>query len=396
MSTSSEEVGETVASAFGEGPSRATLGAQRVLVIEMAQRSFRERSRPSAWTYALALLPVALAVVAVVAFARAPRTLEASFRGAPIAVDARLRAPEKTASSLDFSDGSQVSFEQNTRVTLSTLRPDHAALRLEAGRMSASIRKHPGMSWTVAAGPYAVHVVGTRFSVEWDARDAALVVLVSEGRVRVTGGDLPASGVLLDPGGRLERRASKPPVENAAPVAREGEGQGSVTSKPSPDPAPISSGGPSVAALAAKGKYKEALSLAEKQGFSRLTLELPENDLLLLANAARYSGDVGRAREALTKLRERFRGRSGASLAALHLAKIAEDMTYEPAEATRWLRTFLRESPDSDLAAGARASLMSVLLRAGDRGGARAVAEDYLRRHPNGQHAADARALVSE
>ena len=127
-----------------------------------------------------------------------------------------------------------------------------------------------------------------------------------------------------------------------------------------------------------------------------MTLELPENDLLLLANAARYSGDVGRAREALTKLRERFRGRSGASLAALHFAKIAEDMTHEPAEATRWLRTFLRESPDSDLAAGARASLMSLLLRAGDRGGARAVAEDYLRRHPNGQHAADARALVSE
>jgi hypothetical protein len=159
---------------------------------------------------------------------------------------------------------------------------------------------------------------------------------------------------------------------------------------------PAPSGVAGINALAAKGKYKEALALAEKQGFERLTLELPENDLLVLANAARYSGDAARARQALLKLRQRFPGRPAADLAALYLAKIAEDMTREPQEAVRWLRTFLQSSPGGDLAAGARASLMSLLLRSGDKGAARAVAEDYLRYHATGPHANEARALVQE
>ncbi|HVR20943.1 MAG TPA: hypothetical protein VMS65_14630, partial [Polyangiaceae bacterium] len=94
--------------------------------------------------------------------------------------------------------------------------------------------------------------------------------------------------------------------------------------------------------------------------------------------------------------RQRFAGRPGASLAALYLAKVAEDMTHEPGEAIRWLRVFLEDSPRGDLASGARASLMSLLLRTGDRAGARNVAEEYLRHHPNGSHAAEARALASE
>jgi outer membrane protein assembly factor BamD (BamD/ComL family) len=96
------------------------------------------------------------------------------------------------------------------------------------------------------------------------------------------------------------------------------------------------------------------------------------------------------------KLRQRFAGRPAADLAALYLAKIAEDMTHEPGEAVRWLRTFLQSSPSGDLAAGARASLMSLLLRSGDKLAARAVAEDYLRYHPTGPHADEARSLVGE
>jgi hypothetical protein len=71
-------------------------------------------------------------------------------------------------------------------------------------------------------------------------------------------------------------------------------------------------------------------------------------------------------------------------------------MTREPREAVRWLRTFLQSSPSGDLAAGARASLMSLSLRSGDKVAARAVAEDYLRYHASGPHADEARALVRE
>ncbi|HEX6271882.1 MAG TPA: FecR domain-containing protein [Polyangiaceae bacterium] len=404
MSTSSEEVGERFGTALGEGPSRATLAAQRVLVMEMAQRSFRERPRPSAWTYALLFVPVAALATAFAVFSTRPRALEAHFQGVALAVDARLRASERSSDALDFSDGSQVVLERNARATLSALSSEHAALRLERGRVSASIRKQPGMTWAVMAGPYAVHVVGTKFSVDWDAGDEALAVRVREGRVRVTGGDLPSGGLVVDAGGQLERRRSTPPSASTAVAPAPGgrapfdsprETKGAENER-TVDDAPAANGSATVSALSSKGKYKEALALAEKQGFARLTRELPENDLLLLANAARYSGDAARAREALTKLRERFAGRPGASLAALYLAKVAEDMTREPGEAIRWLRVYLRDSPRGDLASGARASLMSLLLRSGDRAGARSVAEDYLRLHPNGSHAAEARALVSE
>jgi hypothetical protein len=396
MNPSSDEVCDSIASALGEGPSRSTLAAQRVLVIEMAERRFRPRPSPNARAYVLAAVLVVAVVAAVGARALRPEPFAAHFRGSVVAVDAPLIAAASVSSALDFSDGSEVIIERNSRATLAALTPKHAGVRLDAGRMSASIRKHPGMTWTVTAGPYAVHVVGTRFSVEWDERTRAFAVNVSEGRVRVTGGDLPSSGVLLDQGGRLERRAggsaanatpsSSKATERAEPAPPDDEvvATHEIAAK-SPEAKQ-----PTVAFLAAKGKYREALALAERQGFSRLTLELPENDLLLLANAARYSGDAGRAREALGALRERFKGRPASSLAALYLAKI------EPARAVHWLRVFLSESPRGDLAVGARADLMSLLVKSGDESGARAIANEYLRYHPNGPHAAEARALLAE
>jgi predicted Zn-dependent protease len=123
--------------------------------------------------------------------------------------------------------------------------------------------------------------------------------------------------------------------------------------------------------------------------------EIGENDLLGPANSARYAGSPARARQALLKLRDRFPGRPAADLAALYLARIAEQSEHRPQEAVRWLRTFLSESPTGDLAQSARASLLSILSAQGDTAGARAVAEDYLRYHPEGPLAEQARSLVS-
>ncbi len=397
MNPSSEEVGEQFASALGEGPNRATLAAQRVRVMEMVQRSFRPRPRPNLRALALVAAPVAVVALAIAVFATRERAFDARFHGEGIAVDAHIVANEGLFEPLDFSDGSRIMLEPRAAATLSELTPTRAGLRLDGGKVLASIHKHPGMTWTVSAGPYAVHVVGTRFSVAWSAGERSLEVLVHEGRVRVSGGDLPAAGVMLDTGGRLERRAATPrPESSGEPSVPESSKNPEPVAEKNIETEPVASANAAISALAVKGKYKEALALAEKRGFERLTNELPENDLLLLANAARYSGDAARARLALLKLRQRFSGRPAANLAALYLAKIAEDMTREPQEAVRWLRTFLQSSPSGDLAAGARASLMSLYLRSGNEDAARAIAEEYLRHHANGPHADEARALVRE
>ena len=73
---------------------------------------------------------------------------------------------------------------------------------------------------------------------------------------------------------------------------------------------------PKWSTLAKQGMYKDALALAEQIGFDALVSTLGEDDLLLLANAARYSGDASRAHQAQLKLRERFAGRRSAALAA--------------------------------------------------------------------------------
>jgi tetratricopeptide (TPR) repeat protein len=146
--------------------------------------------------------------------------------------------------------------------------------------------------------------------------------------------------------------------------------------------------------LAKQGKYKEALALAEMLGFETLINEVNENDLLLLANAARYSGDSVRAHQAQLKLRERFAGRRSATLAAFYLARSALDIEHRPDIAIHWFETFLAESPSGDLAALARTHLMSLWLNMGQREKARQVAQDYLRYHPDGAQAAQARSLV--
>jgi hypothetical protein len=127
---------------------------------------------------------------------------------------------------------------------------------------------------------------------------------------------------------------------------------------------------------------------------SQLLVQLPADDLLLLANTARYAGDIVSARAAFIKLRERHAGHSASLLAAFSLGRLASDSANDAAEAARWFRVFLAESPRGDLAAGARARLMNTLLKVGDQAGAAAVARDYLTYHPTGPHSTTARSLV--
>ncbi|HEX6278006.1 MAG TPA: FecR family protein, partial [Polyangiaceae bacterium] len=326
-----------------------------------------------------------------------PEVLRASWNGRDVRENAELSVPAATTKPLEFSDGSRVVFEESSHAKLSRLGPTRAALRLERGRFVASIVHHPKMTWGVEAGPYRVEVVGTRFSVDWRGERSSFEVEVTEGVVRVTGGDLGPDGTTLRAGQKLERKSAPVAVEEkvAPPEPKlEEPSSPAVSGERAAEPAQ-GSRDPSLASLASAGRYREALELAEKRGFEKVIGELAENDLLLLANSARYAGSPARAKQALVKLRGRFPGRPAADLAALYLARIAEQAEKRPQEAVRWLRTFLSESPTGDLAQSARGSLLSILSAQGDTSGARAVATDYLRYHPEGPLSEQARSLVS-
>jgi len=391
-------LGDELSAALEAGPSRSVLAAQRVQVLAALEQP--ERSAARYWGFGTAAAALALALVLL-----APRwlgsrpagELRGAWQGRSLAESSRVVAPAERGETLSFSDGSQLELGARAEIALSKLAPEQAHLELARGHVDATIRKGTGRAWTLAAGPYSVRVVGTEFSVDWDASRRFFAVNVREGKVLVTGGELRAGGVLLTAGERIERQGPSAAHDLPAPESHEPAHDGSAAvTDPSSPPAPPSTT-PSVEdfrAEAAHGNYSAAIVAARRAGFDRLSRDLSAKDLLLLANTARYAGSSHEARGALLKLRERFPGSPSATHAALLLASQAEDRDKDSAEAERWLRTFLNESPQGELAAGARARLLALLLRRGAQAEAEQVARDYLRLHPNGQHAARARAVL--
>jgi TolA-binding protein len=413
--------GEVVRARLGIGPTRGTLATQRLALLANLRRP-EQRPRVSMLRVAFAIAALAGASVMLLFWARPELlrpSLHATWAGQTIYDHAAFEARVPEAQALDFSDGSRVLLEPRTRAELGRVTSKLADLRLDSGHLRASIRKHTGVTWTISAGPYRVRVVGTQFSVDWDRERSLFRVEVSEGRVHVSGGDLPANGVFLDAGTHIERGVVLAAAQAATPVpivAQAATPVPIVAQERAPvtpadlRPASVESSRAKAAppafapaaealdwqALAKRGRYQAALARAERQGFERTISDLSANDLLLLANAARYAGNHPRARQAQLKLRERFPGHSAAALSAFYLARSSLDIEGRPGDAARWFRVYLSEAPSGGLAAGARSNLMSILLSMGDSAGARAVARDYVRYHPDGPNAKQARALLSE
>jgi hypothetical protein len=410
--TMEREFGRALDEALGDGPPDVALRVQRANVLEAMHRVDRPLQRVR-WELAAGLLAVALAVSTLFVWQNRNEAASASVRGGGELIASSMVTSGEHAETIDFSDGSRVLLEPRAAARVVRLDRQSTELALKSGKLEANVQHREGASWTIVAGPYEVHVVGTKFTVDWQQASNAFRVAVTEGRVRVTGGELGERVVYLEPGQQWERRdaapaapASPPPVaENAAPEPepaleavpppvgspRTGPPRSSraVASAPPPERPPT------IAELTKSGKYRDALELAEQHGFERVLSELSEGELLGLGNAARYTGQRGRARQAMLAVRDRFSGRPAAGLAALYLARIAEQLDHNPKEAARWLRVFLAGSPTGSLAADARASLLSILLASGDTAGATAVARDYLRFHPNGPVADRARVLVT-
>lgn len=402
-------LGDELSAALEAGPSRTALAVQRARVLAALTKPapLVRRSVVFATGAVLAVASVALAPRWFAS--HGPRQLSGAWQGKSLPENSRVVAPKGRGETLSFSDGSELALGASAEIAVSKLAPEQAKLELARGHVEATIRKGTGRAWTLAAGPYSVRVVGTAFSVDWDASSRFFAVNVREGKVLVSGGELRAGGIMLSAGERIERRGppdsnvdTVPPPSEAQPLdapppsdAQPLDGQPPVTEPHSArGTAATLPGNDDFRPQAVHGDYALAMAAARRAGFDHLLRELPAKDLLLLANTARYAGSSQEARGALLKLRERFPRSPSAAHAALLLASQAEDRDRDSAEAERWLRIFLTESPQGELAAGARARLLAMLLKRGARVEAEQVARDYLRFHPSGQHAARARAVL--
>ncbi|WP_437290586.1 FecR domain-containing protein [Sorangium sp. So ce406] len=382
------------------------------------------------WGFALAGA-VALAVALVALWPA--RRLDYAVEGVAGAAGGYIAAAAGEEARLRFTDGTTVALAPGSALRVAEVDATGARMLLEDGRASLRVTPRPKARWSVEAGPFAVLVTGTEFDVTWTRGDGTLRVDLREGSVTVRG-PLAPDGLPLRAGQRLVARlregavqissldaaGAEGPAEGgpssataAAPDAEEkASGPGGATaagvggeseedvgaarpegSRADGAPADGAAAGPSWAKRVAAGDFGSVLAEAEQRGLGGVLERGSLDDLVALADAARYArrGDV--AQRALTATRKRFPGTSHGKAAAFLLGRMVDDGG-SPGAAVPWYDTYLAESPGGPFAAEALGRKMVAVERTGGRAAARPTAELYLKRHPRGAHASVARDLL--
>jgi ferric-dicitrate binding protein FerR (iron transport regulator) len=329
-----------------------------------------------------------------------------------------LRERGHTGIKLSFSEGSKLVLLPGTRGRLRTVDENGARVAIENGTASFQVNPAAHRRWSVEVGPFLVTVKGTVFTVAWDPSSEQFELRLRHGRVVVSG---PVSGgeIALRAGQRLrvslpraetlitEERpedlidalvAAPAPVETGAPVTRPSE----TRDKPA---VPKASGVASPSPIArarderrwaeklARGNWDRILEDVERTGIATALAEASSEDLFALANAARYRRRTDLARAALLAERRRFPESPRALDAVFLLGRVEESRERGTQQALAWYDEYLALAPTGVYAAEALGRKMTLTNDLGGQGKARTIAEEYLRRFPDGSYAGSARAL---
>jgi len=420
---------------MGEGRGRRALGALAELARSSAQpptpaelddglRAVRARvdvARAARKRTILRLSlvgTVAAALVIVVGFLRGPRApspaappaMAYRIEGGDVVDGGYLRESGRAGIKLLFAEGTEFILMPGTRSRLRAVDASGARIAIEHGTASFQVTPAPDHRWQVDVGPFLVTVKGTVFAVSWDAATEKFELRLRHGRVTVsgpvTGGeialragqrllvDLPRGETVINeqnPDESIEasagpaRRTPEPPAErpSTAPAAQSGR-------PASPAPA----GERRWAAALAAGHLDRILDEAERAGIRTTLDRAPSDDLLALADAARYRRRMDLARETLLAERRRFPDSPRSLDAAFRLGRVEEASEGGLARAIEWYDVYLTRVPAGTYASEALGRKMTLTNKLGGTERARPIAEEYLRRFPGGTYAGPARALV--
>ena len=403
------------AAAAPAGAEEAKAGRARIVAAAGELTIARPAGRRT--TLVLAAAALAVAAAGAVVFERT-RHLQYEVVGAEgTATAGYVGAPTNSSAEVRFSDGSLLSAAPGARVRVEETERRGARILVEKGALSAAVQHQAESNWRFGAGPYEVRVTGTKFRLAWDPERAEIDLRLDEGSVEVESpagprrvevragqrfhaseraGFLHVENVEPPASAAPASAAPEPPLEPAAAavVPRQGEPSGADESKPR-----VASSTASLAheeawpELARRGQFGAIVTQAKARGIEACLGSSPAADLRALADAARYGGDTVLAERSLEALRSRFSGSANGRAAAFLLGRTHESRG-DLAGADRWYRVYLKESPTAELAADALAGRMRVASTLSRRAEAKALAEEYLARHPNGVDARLARKLA--
>ena len=315
---------------------------------------------------------------------------------------------------LFFNEGSSFALTPGARGRLRELSRDGARFGLEEGAASFQITPNAARRWSVEAGPFLVTVKGTVFKVSWDPASERFELVLRRGHV-VVDGPVAGGGIPLRAGQRLvivlrsaqilisedaaadESAAAPAPATPPPPAAssprRAATRAVAIASGP---PAPGRASEPRRwSELLAAGRWDEILAEADRDGTDAVLKTAGSEDLLALADAARYRRRIELARAALLAQRRRFPGSPRALDALFLLGRVEELSAGGAARALAVYDDYLARAPQGAYAAEALGRKMLAVERISGRDAARGVAAEYVNRFPNGTYMLQAHAILA-
>jgi transmembrane sensor len=346
----------------------------------------------------------ALVAAAVLAPALAAAVLGWWWTARPDAPPSLEQQASGAGAAIHFADGSTATaLSADSHLVAAEVSPTRVRVRLDGGAARFEVTPRSNRLFEVDAGPVAVRVLGTIFSVDRSGQDVS--VSVERGRVRVDSGD---GSVVVAAG---ERR---PFVSSAAAVAGAGSAappdggdmaDALATAEPEPpvparEPPRAGRGkqpraAPPTAswqALAQEGRHDEAWAALERAGGPD-TAVAPMTDALLASDVARLSGHPDAAVHVLERAIDHAPGDPLASVAHYTLGRVLLTQVGRPRDAAEAFGRARRLAPGGALAEDALAREVEAWSRAGDAGQARRRASEYVELYPSGRRAGAVRRL---
>jgi transmembrane sensor len=309
---------------------------------------------------------------------------------------------------LKFTEGSLVELKPGARARVAATTALGATVLLETGRASVDVVHRERAEWTVMAGPYSVRVHGTAFTVEFDPKTQLFELVMRSGVVTVEGPGI-SQPVEIRGAQRFVHRAGLglETPEATAPVNAPSASESSTTSPETEFPATLgqnsvpavntlarsASAAPSWESQVRRGEYSAVLRDAERRGIPRVLSTATAPEIMALANAARFSGRFDVGRDGYKALRQRFSGSPVAASAAFLMGRLTENGA--PQESRRWYERYEQEAPRGALVAEAMGRRLLLTQTTGSRAEVQRLAEDYVRRFPDGPYAGVARKIVA-
>lgn len=356
-----------------------------------------EKRTPSRLPFLLAALGLFTLTVAGAAYFRKPAHEPLAGGSAPSSATERSASgPEEERDTRDawlggvgsqrsypIPGGGSISLDEDARGRLDESRAEGTRFDLHEGRASFDVKLREKSPFSVVAGEYRIVVVGTKFSVAYQAPDV-LDVIVTEGVVEV---HLPSRVE------SLQVHAGESLAASSAGFSLKKGSASPFSASELPAPPP-----PTTALdwrkLYHEGKYEAACRAARAEQPTKLRSTLDVTGLVDLAGALGLCGETDAALVTLQTARKRFPGTPEANDALFLIGRIHAKRG-SSLEATSHFEGYLQGGSGGRFAAEALGRLIELHRAAGHHDEAKKFAARYLKIAPQGAYHRLAQSLLN-